>query len=130
MSNIPKGLKYNRTHEWVREEEDNIVLVGITDHAQSLLGDLVFVDLPEVGKELDAGDECCVVESVKAASDVYAPIAGTVIEVNEVLQNSPEKVNEDPYEDGWLFKLKVDNLEDLDDLVDADEYEMLITEDA
>lgn len=130
MSNIPKDLKYNRSHEWVREDEGNVVIVGITDHAQSLLGDLVYVELPEVGKEFDIGEECCVVESVKAASDVYAPVAGTVLEVNEDLHNSPEKVNDDPYEDGWLFKLKVDNIDDLDDLVDADEYEMIITEDA
>lgn len=128
MSNIPKDLKYNKSHEWVREEDDNVITVGITDHAQGLLGDLVYVELPEVGQEFDTGEECCVVESVKAASDVYSPAAGVVVEVNDELNNAPEKVNDDPYEDGWLFRLKVGNLDETSDLVDAEQYEMIISE--
>ena len=122
MSEIPNELKYAKSHEWVREEADGVVAIGITDHAQMLLGDLVFVELPEVGTLLERDDESGVVESVKAASDVYAPIAGEVQEVNEALADAPETVNQDPYGDGWIFKLKVANVLELDDLMDADAY--------
>ncbi len=126
MSNLPTELKYAKSHEWVRLEDDGSLTVGITDHAQELLGDMVFVELPEVGAELVAGDECCVVESVKAASDVYAPVAATVTAVNEAVEDSPELVNQDPYGDGWLFKLK--DVSGLDDLLDADGYAAVIAD--
>lgn len=122
MSNVPGELKYATTHEWARLEEDGIVTVGITDHAQDLLGDIVFVELPEVGTELGASDEAGVVESVKAASDVYAPIAGEVVEINETLQESPEVVNSDPYNDGWFFKIKLSDSTELEALLDAAAY--------
>lgn len=122
MSNIPGDLKYTKTHEWVRDEGDGVVAVGISDHAQELLGDLVFVELPEVEAELVAGDECAVVESVKAASDIYCPINGEVIEVNEALADAPETINGDPYEGGWIFKLKAVEGEDLEGLMDAEAY--------
>lgn len=122
MSNIPGDLKYTKTHEWVRDEGDGVVAVGISDHAQELLGDLVFVELPEVEAELVAGDECAVVESVKAASDIYCPINGEVIEVNEALADAPETINADPYEGGWIFKLKAVEGEDLEGLMDAEAY--------
>lgn len=122
MSNIPADLKYASTHEWARLEEDGSVTVGITDHAQEALGDLVFVEVPETGHTLDAGDACCVVESVKAASDVYAPLAGEVIAGNEALADQPELVNDDPYGEGWLFKLQPDSADDLNALLDADDY--------
>jgi len=119
--NIPANLKYTKTHEWLRVEADGTVTVGITDHAQELLGDLVFVDLPEVGKELAAEQDAAVVESVKAASDVYAPIAGTVTEVNGDLADAPEKVNQDAYA-AWLFKMKPANAGDVGGLLDAAAY--------
>ena len=119
--NIPANLKYTKSHEWVRVEADGTVTVGITDHAQELLGDLVFVELPDVGKELTAEQEAAVVESVKAASDVYAPIAGTVIEVNTSVSDSPEAVNQDAYT-AWLFKMKPVDVADLETLLDAAEY--------
>jgi len=122
MSNIPGELKYTKTHEWVRDEGDGVVTVGISDHAQELLGDLVFVELPEVEAELAAGDECAVVESVKAASDIYCPINGEVIEINEALADAPETINGDPYESGWIFKLKAVDGEDLEGLMDAEAY--------
>lgn len=122
MSNIPGDLKYTKTHEWVRDDGDGVVTVGISDHAQELLGDLVFVELPEVEAELVAGDECAVVESVKAASDIYCPINGEVIEVNEALADAPETINGDPYEGGWIFKLKAVEGEDLEGLMDAEAY--------
>ncbi len=122
MSNIPGDLKYTKTHEWVRDEGDGVVAVGISDHAQELLGDLVFVELPEVEAELVTGDECAVVESVKAASDIYCPINGEVIEVNEALADAPETINGDPYEGGWIFKLKAVEGEDLEGLMDAEAY--------
>ncbi|MER2491228.1 glycine cleavage system protein GcvH [Catenovulum sediminis] len=123
MSNIPAELKYADSHEWVRDDGDGIVTIGISDHAQDLLGDLVHVDLPEIGAGFTAGDEIAVVESVKAASDVYSPIAGEVVEVNEELEDSPELVNTDPYGDGWLFKLKVEDMGEVDSLLDAEGYE-------
>jgi glycine cleavage system H protein len=122
MSNIPSDLKYTQSHEWVRDEGDGTVTIGITDHAQELLGDLVFVELPEVGSELDAGDECAVVESVKAASDVYSPLGGEVVEVNEQLGDAPETINTEAYGDGWIFKLKLTDAEELEGLMDADAY--------
>lgn len=106
MSNIPADLHYAKSHEWLRIEADGTVTVGITDHAQSALGDLVFVDVPKVGRVLKAGESCAVVESVKAASDVYAPIAGEVIAVNDALANAPETLNSDPYQGGWMWKMK------------------------
>ena len=119
--NIPSKLKYTRSHEWIRTESDGTITVGITDHAQELLGDLVFIELPEVGKTLAAEQEAAVVESVKAASDVYAPITGTVTEVNTAVSDAPESVNEDAYA-AWLFKMKPANAADVDALLDAANY--------
>ncbi len=122
MSNIPGDLKFAKTHEWVRQEEDGTLTVGISDYAQGLLGDLVFVELAEMENEVKAGDDCSVVESVKAASDVYAPVSGEVIEVNEALSDTPEVVNTDPYGDGWLFKLRPVDDQEIADLMDAETY--------
>ncbi|MCB1773125.1 MAG: glycine cleavage system protein GcvH [Gammaproteobacteria bacterium] len=123
MSNdVPTELKYTKSHEWIRVEEDGLATIGITDHAQELLGDLVFVELPEVGAELGAGAECAVVESVKAASDVYSPLSGEVIEVNETLAEAPETINEDAYQAGWIFRLRLSDPAELDALMDADSY--------
>lgn len=122
MSDVPNELKYADSHEWLRDEGDGTVTVGITDHAQELLGDLVFVELPEVGTTLTAGAECAVVESVKAASDVYSPASGEVIAANEVLADAPETINQDPYEAGWIYKLRLSAPNELDDLKDADAY--------
>ncbi|OAV25825.1 Glycine cleavage system H protein [Moraxella catarrhalis] len=123
MSNIPADLKYVASHEWLKLEDDGIITVGITDHAQDLLGDVVFVELPEVGRTVSADEEIAVVESVKAASDVYAPIAGEIVEINEELVDSPELANEDPYGKAWFFKIKPANVADYDDLLSAEEYE-------
>ena len=122
MSNTPDSLGYTKSHEWVKDNGDGTVTVGITDHAQELLGDLVFVELPEVGASLEAGAECAVVESVKAASDVYAPLAGEVTSVNEDLAAAPETINSDPYEGGWMFKLKIADTGALAGLMDASAY--------
>lgn len=122
MSNVPNDLKYAATHEWVRDEEDGTVVIGITEHAQELLGDLVFVELPEVGDTLDAGNECAVVESVKAASDVYSPVSGEVIAVNEALADAPETVNQDAFGDGWLFQVKLSEPTQMEELLDAEAY--------
>lgn len=122
---IPANLKYTSSHEWVRPEDDGTVTIGITDHAQELLGDMVFVELPEVGRKLELKEECAVAESVKAAADVYTPIAGEVIEINTTLEDEPEKINEDAHS-AWLFKLKPDNLADLDSMLDAAAYEELL----
>ena len=119
--NIPANLKYTRSHEWIRTESDGSITVGITDHAQELLGDLVFVELPEVGKTLEAGQEAAVVESVKAASDVYAPVAGTVSAINDAVVSAPETVNEDAYA-AWLFKMTLADPAALDTLLDAAAY--------
>ncbi|RMH17912.1 MAG: glycine cleavage system protein GcvH [Gammaproteobacteria bacterium] len=128
MSQVPAELKYVKSHEWVQQMEDGSVRVGITDHAQELLGDLVFVELPEVGTRVEAGQDCAVVESVKAASDVYAPISGEVVEVNSDLENEPEGINENAY-DAWMFRLQPADLSELDNLLDADAYsELLATE--
>ena len=123
MSDLPSNLKYVATHEWVRTESDGTLTIGITDHAQDLLGDVVFVELPEPGTDVAAEDSIAVVESVKAASDIYAPVAGTIIEVNEALVDAPETVNESPFEDGWFFKIQPNDIGDLDDLMSAEEYE-------
>lgn len=123
MSELPGDLTYTKEHEWLRQEEDGTVTVGITDHAQSALGDLVYVELPEVGQEVDAGGEMAVVESVKAASDVYAPVDGVVIEGNAKLADEPGLINEQPYDDGWIMRMEAANIDDVDDLMDADEYE-------
>ncbi len=126
MSDIPNELRYCRTHEWVSCVEDGVVTVGITDHAQDQLGDLVFVELPEVGEAFEAETECAVVESVKAASDIYSPVGGEVTEVNEALMDSPELVNDDPYGDGWLFKIAITDEAELDSLLDADGYQEVV----
>ncbi|RTE85522.1 MULTISPECIES: glycine cleavage system protein GcvH [Gammaproteobacteria] len=122
MSQVPTELKYASTHEWIRDEGDGVYTVGISEHAQELLGDMVFVELPEVGDTVAAGDDCAVAESVKAASDIYAPVGGEIIAVNEELEDSPETVNSDPYGDGWLFKLKIEDAGELANLLDADGY--------
>jgi glycine cleavage system H protein len=123
MSNTPNELKYAASHEWARVEEDGTVTVGITDHAQIALGDVVFVELPEVGTVFSAGQEAGVVESVKAASDVYAPVSGEVIEVNEALEEAPEAINADPYGDGWFYKIRPSDASELDGLLTADQYQ-------
>ena len=123
MSNIPTDLRYAASHEWVRTEGDGIFTIGISDHAQQLLGDMVFVELPEVGAEISAGDDVAVAESVKAASDVYAPISGEVLEINPELEDTPELVNSDPYGDGWLFKLKAQDPQEIENLFDAQAYQ-------
>ena len=123
MSNdVPTELSYTKSHEWVRADEEGIATIGITDHAQEMLGDLVFVELPEVGAELGVGAECAVVESVKAASDVYSPVSGEVVEVNEALADAPETINQDAYEDGWIFRVRLSNPDELKTLMDADAY--------
>lgn len=124
MSNVPANLKYTESHEWVRAEADGTVTVGITDHAQEALGDLVFLELPEVGKAYAAGQEMAVVESVKAAADVYAPIAGEVVEVNQAAADAPESVNADAYA-AWLFRLKPASAADVDGLLDAAAYQKI-----
>lgn len=129
MSNIPDNLKYTRTHEWMRAESDGTYTVGITDHAQDLLGDMVFVELPESDADVEAGADCAVVESVKAASDVYAPVEGTVIAVNEALQDSPELVNKDPYGDGWLYRIRPADAAAVEELMDAAAYGAVVSED-
>jgi glycine cleavage system H protein len=126
MSDIPGELKYSKSHEWVRIEEDGSVTVGITDHAQSLMGDMVFVELPEVGNDYSTGDDCAVVESVKAASDVYAPIAGQVSAVNEALADAPETLNTDPFGEGWIYRMQPSDSGELDELMDASAYEELV----
>ncbi len=122
MSHIPAELKYVASHEWLRLESDGTVTVGITDHAQELLGDIVFIELPELGAQLDAEGDAGAVESVKAASDIYAPISGEIIAVNEMLVDAPETANTDPYGEGWFFRMKPVNLHDLDGLLNAEQY--------
>ncbi|MEK0161030.1 glycine cleavage system protein GcvH [Pseudoalteromonas piscicida] len=129
MSNIPSELKYATSHEWVRAEGNGEYTVGITEHAQELLGDMVFVELPDVGDEVDAGEDCAVAESVKAASDIYAPIGGEIIAINEELEDAPETVNNDAYGDGWLFRIKASDESELDNLLDAEGYANSIDED-
>ncbi|MGD2118769.1 MAG: glycine cleavage system protein GcvH [Chromatiales bacterium] len=129
MSNIPTDLMYTASHEWVRDEGDDIVTIGITDHAQELLGDLVFVELPEIGENIEIKAEAGVVESVKAASDIFSPVSGEVIEVNEDLVDSPEMVNEQPYDGGWIYKLKLSNASEMDDLLNAEGYTEVVEAD-
>jgi len=128
MSNTPSELKYASSHEWARLEEDGTVAVGITDHAQEALGDVVFVELPEVGSTLAAGDDAGVVESVKAASDIYAPVGGEVIAINEQLEDEPETVNLDPYHDGWFYKLQPGDVSELDALMSDQDYQQQCAE--
>jgi glycine cleavage system H protein len=123
MSQTPSELKYASSHEWARLEEDGTVTVGVSDHAQEALGDVVFVELPEVGSNLAAGEDAGVVESVKAASDIYAPVGGEVLAINERLEDEPETVNADPYNDGWFFKLQPSDTSELDALLSAEDYQ-------
>ncbi|MBT2787977.1 MULTISPECIES: glycine cleavage system protein GcvH [unclassified Halomonas] len=128
MSNLPANLRYAESHEWVLDNQDGTVTVGITDHAQQALGDVVFVELPEVGTALSKGQEFGVIESVKAASDLYSPVVGEVIEVNDALEDAPETVNEAPYEGGWIMKVRLDS-DSLDGLLDADAYQATLSAD-
>lgn len=128
MSDIPRELHYTESHEWIRLENDDTVTVGITDHAQHQLGDLVFVELPEMNDVLEKSDEMAVVESVKTAADVYAPLSGKIIAVNPQLESRPQLINEDPYGNGWICRVKPENLDELDELLDADQYEKTISE--
>ena len=122
MSNeIRDGLKYTETHEWLKIEGHNAI-VGITDHAQAELTDIVFVELPEIGKEVKKGEELCVVESVKSVSEIYSPISGKIININKILEDTPETVNESPYDDGWLVEIEIKDKSEIDDLLDADSY--------
>ena len=122
MNEIPGDLKFKTSHEWVRVEQDGTVTVGISDHAQDLLGDIVFVELPDIGTQMNAEDEVAIVESVKAASDVYSPISGDIIEVNELLIDNPETINESPYSDGWFYKIQPDDLDEINELLSPEEY--------
>lgn len=130
MSNIPKHLKYTKTHEWVETQKDGTVKVGITDHAQDLLGDVVYVELPKPGRQAKAGEACAVVESVKAASDIYSPIAGEVVEANGALSDQPELINKDAYGSAWMLRIKPSNPAELDSLLDARGYESFIASEA
>ena len=123
MADVPSNLKFLESHEWARAEEDGTVTVGISDHAQELLGDIVFVELPEVGKEISQSADVAIVESVKAASDVYSPISGEVTEINEALNDNPEIINASPYDDGWFFKIKPQDISEMEKLLDAGAYE-------
>jgi glycine cleavage system H protein len=125
MSELPKDLKYATSHEWVKVEEGNIVQVGITDFAQQQLGDLVYIELPKLGRKVTVREQCAVVESVKTASDLFSPVAGEIIAINEDATDEPEQVNDKPYQT-WLFRLQADDLADLDHLLDADAYQQLI----
>ena len=128
MSEIPAELKYTKEHEWLREQDDGTIEVGITDHAQVSLGDLVFVELPEDDTVVDTGDAGAVVESVKAASDVYIPLSGTIVATNQALVESPELINTDPYGEGWLFRIRPDTPAQLDDLLGSEDYERFVAE--
>jgi glycine cleavage system H protein len=128
MSNVPEDRRYTDTHEWVLANDDGAMTVGITEHAQELLGDMVFVELPEVGRGVNAKEECGVVESVKAASDIYAPVAGEIVAVNEALADAPELINSDPYGDGWILRIRAANPGDVDELNDAQGYAALVAE--
>jgi len=128
MSDVPNNLKYAQTHEWAKLEGDNLVRIGISDFAQSELGDLVFIDLPKVGQQLKVGEQCAVVESVKAASDLFAPVSGVIVKINDDIADEPEQVNDEPY-DSWLFCIKADDIDELTALMNADDYQKLIEED-
>jgi len=127
MSKLPENLKYAKSHEWSKLEDDNVVRIGITDFAQEELGDLVYIELPEIGKQCIAGEQCAVVESVKTASDLFSPVTGAVVAVNEALEDAPEQVNDEPY-DTWLFCIKADDPAELDNLLDATAYQQMIEE--
>lgn len=129
MSEIPGDLKFMKSHEWARVEGDGKVTIGISDHAQGLLGDLVYVDLPSVGDTVEAGNACAVVESVKAASDVYSPVSGRIVAVNTELADKPETINEDAYGEGWIFVVEIDDPDQLNELLDPDDYAELLEED-
>ena len=122
MSEVPSELRYTKSHEWIRSMEDGHLEVGITDHAQEMLGVTVFIELPEVGSTVSVGDDCAVVESVKAASDIYAPVSGEIVEVNGLLEDSPENVNTGSYGDGWLFRIQPDDAGEVGELLDAEAY--------
>ncbi|MCU7799607.1 MAG: glycine cleavage system protein GcvH [gamma proteobacterium symbiont of Lucinoma myriamae] len=126
MSDIPQELKYTASHEWVRAEDDGTLTVGITEHAQGLLGDMVFVELPDVGDDFEAEQDCAVVESVKAASDIYCPIEGQIVAVNEELEDSPEQINVNAYHEGWIFRIQPVNDSHIDELMGPDEYAELV----
>ncbi|MEN8177128.1 MAG: glycine cleavage system protein GcvH [Pseudomonadota bacterium] len=128
MSNLPTDLRFAKSHEWVRDEGDGTATIGISDHAQELLGDLVFVDPPGVGDTVEPGGDCAVVESVKAASDVYSPVSGEVLAVNEALTDAPETINEDAFGEGWIFKVKMSDSAELDALLDAAGYAAMLAE--
>jgi len=128
MSKVPAELKYTKSHEWVRVEDDGSLTVGISDHAQAALGDLVYVEAPEVGESYGPGDACAVVESVKAASDIYCPVAGEIIEAHESLADEPEHVNEEPYGEGWIFRLRPESPDDVEQLMDAAAYQKILDE--
>jgi glycine cleavage system H protein len=128
MSNLPNELRYTKSHEWVRTEADGSITVGITDHAQGLLGDMVFIELPETEANYTAGEEIAVVESVKAASDVYSPITGEIIAINEELADAPEIINQDAFESGWMFKMQPEDAGEVDELMDAEAYGDLIAD--
>lgn len=129
MNATPSNLKYAASHEWVRDEGDGTVTVGISDHAQESLGDVVYVELPEIGSSVSAGEEAGVVESVKAASDIYAPVSGEVVAINDVLEDAPETINGSPYDDGWFFKVKMSDPSELETLLDAASYEAASVDD-
>ena len=126
--NIPGNLRYTTSHEWVRIEADGSLTIGVTDHAQEALGDIVFLELPEAGRALSAGEACAVIESVKAASDIYSPVSGEILAINEELEGSPELVNSDPYGAGWLFRIKLDDAGELANLLDAEGYQNVVDE--
>ena len=130
MSDTPNELKYTQSHEWVLLNDDGSVTIGITDHAQELLGDIVFIELPETGASVDAEQDCAVIESVKAASDIYSPLSGEIIETNESLADAPEQVNTSPYGDGWIFRMTLTDRSELEGLMSADEYVELIEAEA
>lgn len=127
MSKLPENLRYAKTHEWSKLEDDNVVRIGITDFAQEELGDLVYIELPEVGKQCSVSEQCAVVESVKTASDLFSPVSGVVVAINEALEDAPEQVNDEPY-DTWLFCIKADDPAELDLLMDATAYQKMIEE--
>ena len=127
MSNLPSHLKYAASHEWISVEDDNIVRIGITDFAQEELGDLVYIELPELGRHVEAQEQCAVVESVKTASDLYSPVSGEIVAINESLNDEPEQINDSPYE-SWIFCVRADNLSDLKPLLDAEAYQQLINQ--
>ncbi|MFY9975211.1 MAG: glycine cleavage system protein GcvH [Chromatiaceae bacterium] len=130
MSEVPADLRYTHSHEWVKDNGDGTVTVGITDHAQEALGDIVFVETPEVGRQVNAEEACAVVESVKAASDIYAPIAGEVVDANQVLADTPDAINQGPYGDGWIFALRPKDPGDMDQLLDAAAYQAMVDEES